>query len=100
MKNPTTFDVSGLVFGFSQTAAETNFKRGIKLLTKAFELCHQLPAQTFSTEQEMLAFLDQQRRLKIDVTEIGVQRPKNNEAQKAHYRGKKKTYKESAGGEK
>jgi len=90
LKNPTTFDVNGLVFGFSQTAAETNFKRGTQVLTRAFELCHQLPKNEFRTNEEITNFLNNQKRLKIDVTEISVQRPKNNESQKEHYSGKKK----------
>jgi hypothetical protein len=93
LKNPTTFDVNGLIFGFSQTAAQTNFRIGCKILRVAFELCHQLPKNEFETETELISFLSKQKRLKIDVTEINVQRPKNNESQKEHYSGKKKTYK-------
>lgn len=90
LKNPTTFDVNGLIFDFSQTAAETNFKKGCTILKKAFELCHQLPKNQFDTEEELISFLSNQKRLKIDVTEINVQRPKNNESQKKLYSGKKK----------
>ena len=90
LKNPTTYDVNGLVFGISQTAAETNFKRGIKILKKALEICHQLPENKFNTEEEMLIFVNKHKRFKIDVTEISVQRPKDKDLQKAHYSGKKK----------
>lgn len=93
LKNPTTFDVNGLIFNFSQTAAETNFKKGCKILKKAFELCHQLPENQFDTEEELITFLSKHKRLKVDVTEINVQRPKKSESQKNLYSGKKKTHK-------
>lgn len=91
LKNPTTFDVNGLVFGISQSGAVANFKRGIRILKRAFEICRQLPENEFITEEEAITFLNKQKRLKIDVTEIAVQRPKNAASQKEHYSGKKKT---------
>lgn len=94
LKNPTTFDVNGLIFGFSQSAAGTNFKRGCKILKVAFELCHQLPVNEFKTDEEVISFLNGQKRLKIDVTEIKVQRPKKSESQKNLYSGKKKVIQE------
>jgi len=90
LKNPTTYDVNGIIFGISQSASEQNFKKGLLILKKAIELAQQLPTQSFSDEQALVAFVNQHKKLKIDVTEIAVQRPKDKVKQKSLYSGKKK----------
>lgn len=90
LKNPTTYDVNGLIFGISQTAAETNFKKGIVILKNALFLTGQLPLREFENEAALIAFINEHKHLKIDVTEISIQRPKNKELQKSHYSGKKR----------
>jgi len=55
LKNPTTYDVNGIIFGISQSASEQNFKKGLLILKKAIELAQQLPTQSFSDEQALVA---------------------------------------------
>lgn len=89
LKNPSTYDVNGLIFGISQSAAVNNFSRGLRILHKALELSGQLPAQEFEDEESLKAYLSRHKVLKIDVTELSIQRPKNPQEQKRHYSGKK-----------
>lgn len=92
IKNPTTYDVNGLIFNISQSASEQNFKKGILILKRAIELADQLPAQSFEDQEQLLDLINQHKKLKLDVTEITVQRPKNKADQKSVYSGKKKTH--------
>lgn len=89
LKNPTTFDVNGLIFDISQTAAEYNFRKGLELLRSALSLCGQLPRQDFQDLSDFESYVREHECLKIDATEIAVQRPRNKEVQKARYSGKK-----------
>lgn len=89
LKNPTTFDVNGLIFGISQSAAEANFKKGVAILEVALGLSKNLPRQAFKDMEDFKKYLKDHKILKIDVTEIAVQRPRNKEKQKARYSGKK-----------
>lgn len=89
LKNPTTFDVNGLIFEISQSAAETNFKRGLHILETALSLCTSLPRQSFKDISDFKTYIKEHKCLKIDVTEITVQRPRNKEKQTARYSGKK-----------
>lgn len=90
IKNPTTYDVNGLIFGISQSASEQNFKKALLILKRALELATQLPMQSFENQDQLINFINQHKKLKLDVTEIEVQRPKNKANQKALYSGKKK----------
>ena len=92
LKNPTTFDVNGLIFDISQSAAETIFKRGLALLEIALSMRTDLPRQNFKDISDFKNYLKEHKILKIDVTEITVQRPRNKEKQKVRYSGKKTTY--------
>lgn len=89
LKNPSTYDVNGLIFGISQSAAVNNFRRGMGILHKALELSGQLPAQEFEDEEALQACLSRHGVLKIDATELSIQRPKDKQKQKNHYSGKK-----------
>lgn len=91
LKNPTTFDVNGLIFGISQTAAEYHFRRGLKVLHRALELSGQMPRQDFKDLCDFQSALAGHECLKIDVTEVLVHRPQNKMLQKARYSGKKST---------
>lgn len=90
IKNPTTYDVNGLIFGISQSASEQNFKKGLLILKRAVELAGQLPVQSFENQEQLVNFVNQHKKLKLDVTEITVQRPKDKVNQKTLYSGKKK----------
>jgi hypothetical protein len=89
LKNPTTFDVNGLIFGISQSAAESNFKRGLAVLELALSITNNLPRQNFKDIADFKNYLKEHKILKIDVTEITVQRPRNKEKQVERYSGKK-----------
>ena len=89
LKNPTTFDVNGLIFDMSQSAAENNYKRGLSLLEIALSLRNNLPRQSFKDISDFKSYLKEHKSLKLDVTEITVQRPRDKEKQKARYSGKK-----------
>ena len=73
LKNPTTFDVNGLIFGISQTAAEYNFRKGLELLRSALSLCGQLPRQKFKGLADFESYAREHDCLKIDATEVAVQ---------------------------
>jgi hypothetical protein len=89
LKNPTTFDVNGLIFGISQSATEYNFRKGLELLRSALSLCGHLPRQDFKDLADFECFVRDHDCLKIDATEVAVQRPRDKAIQKARYSGKK-----------
>ena len=49
-----------------------------------------MPKRSFSSEEELKEFLTDQTTLLIDATEQRIQRPDNEQDQKADYSGKKK----------
>jgi hypothetical protein len=94
LKNPTVYQIRGLIFGLSASTADYNFEKGLALLEKALDA--QLPARQFGCLTAFLDWVQQHSVLTIDVTEVRIQRqgaapPKDNQRQKDSYSGKKST---------
>lgn len=86
-KNPTIHDVRALIFNLSTATADDNFEKGLRILHKATATF--LPAQSFKDLAEFLRYFQAHSYLTIDVTEVYVQRPQDNQRQKDVYSGKK-----------
>jgi hypothetical protein len=89
LKNPTVYDVRGLILGLSSSTAEYNFEKGLALLEKALDA--HMPARRFGCLTTFLDWVQQHPVLTIDVTEVRIQRPKDQQGQKDTYSGKKST---------
>lgn len=89
LKNPTVYEVRGLIFGLSASTADYNFEKGLVLLEKALDA--QMPARQFGCLTAFLDWVQQHPVLTIEVTEVHIQRPKDNQRQKETYSGKKST---------
>jgi hypothetical protein len=87
LKNPTIYDVRGLIFGLSASTADYNFEKGLALLEKALNA--HMPARQFESLTAFLDWVQQHPVLTIDVTEVRIQRPKDQQRQKDTYSGKK-----------
>jgi hypothetical protein len=92
LKTGVTYDVLGFVFGCSQSAAKSCQERFLRILQMALARLGAMPERKFGTVEEFKAYFKDTAVLILDGTEQSIQRPKDNEAQKEHYSGKKKTY--------
>jgi hypothetical protein len=92
IKTGVTFDVLGFVFGCSQSAAKSCQERFLRVLQMALTRLKAMPKREFSTPEEFKTYFKDTAVLLLDGTEQAIQRPKDNELQKEHYSGKKKTY--------
>lgn len=89
-KSGLTYDLLGLTFGLSNSNAYQNQSIIIRVLEVTLENAGCMPKRSFSNEEELKEFLSNETTLLIDATEQRVQRPDNEEDQKADYSGKKK----------
>lgn len=89
LKNAVTFDVLGCTFGMNGSNARKNFVSGLEVLKLALKEANLLPKQEFEDEKDLLDFLQNNKELWIDATEIPIQRPDNEQLQKDLYSGKK-----------
>jgi len=89
-KSGLTYDLLGLTFGLSNSNAYQNQSLIIRVLEVTLENAGCMPKRSFRNEEELKEFLSEETVLLIDATEQSVQRPDNEEAQKADYSGKKK----------
>ena len=89
LKNAATFDVLGCTFGMNGSNARKNFVSGLEVLKLALKEANLLPKQEFEDEKDLLDFLQNNKELWIDATEIPIQRPDNEQLQKDLYSGKK-----------
>ena len=89
LKNPTTLTVNGLIFDIPQSTANYNFKKGLELLELCLTENAYIPAREFADKQSFLKYLSQEPILTIDVTELKVERPREDAAQNELYSGKK-----------
>lgn len=87
LKNPTIYDVRGLIFNLPTATADYNFEKGLAILEKAVE-AHQ-PARSFESLESFLLYVKDHPHLTIDVTEVFIQRPQEKSRQKKTYSGKK-----------
>lgn len=92
LKNGLTYASLGLVFGMDGSNAQRNFEKYLQVLEQTLERQQVLPKRSFSSPEEFRAYFQENRELIVDASEQAVQRPKQEQAQKKAYSGKKKTY--------
>lgn len=90
LKTGLGYDVLGLNFGMSYSAAHKNFKRNLWILHQTLEVHGSLPKRSFANVEEFESYVKEHGVLIIDVSEEGIQRPQSNEVQEKYYSGKKK----------
>jgi hypothetical protein len=89
LKVGLTYDVLGFVSGMDAANAKRNQTVGLQVLEQALRIAHCLPRRTFATAAEFAEYLQHEETLSFDGVEQRIQRPRENEAQKDHYSGKK-----------
>ena len=87
-----TFDVLGDRFALDRSKACTNVHKLMPVLLRALDKAGVLPARQFESVEEMQAAFAGITDLLIDATERPRQRPQDDQAQRAHYSGKKKCH--------
>ena len=90
LKSGLTFDVLGFVFRLDSSNAKRNQTLGLAVLERALRDKGHLPARQFETPEEFWKHFEGQKAIILDGTEQRIQRPSNQENQKAFYSGKKK----------
>jgi len=92
LKCYTTFAVLGFLYECDPSKPCDWVKAYLPLLEKALGKKCALPKRKIRSVHEFLQVFPTTKEIFIDGTERRVQRPKNNDAQKDHYSGKKKTH--------
>ena len=80
----------GIYFGFSDYAASTYLDLLKPILKAALERLANVRTAVFKNQQEFDKAFEGVEEIYIDVTEVPVERPQNNDLQKEKYSGKKK----------
>jgi len=89
LKVGLTYDVLGFVSGMDAANAKRNQTLGLQVLEQALRTAHCLPRRTFANAAEFAEYFQHEETLIFDGIEQRIQRPRENEAQKEHYSGKK-----------
>ena len=87
-----TFDVLGTQFGMARSKANENLHKLVPVLYQALVYLEVMPEREFATPSELLEALAGIDTILIDVTERQHRRPQDEQKQREHYSGKKKTY--------
>ena len=90
IKSGLTYDLLGLVCGMDRANAKRNQVLGLSVLEHALSAAGCLPKREFNSKEEFTEYLKNEKVLIFDGTEQRMQKPCENEVQKAHYSGKKK----------
>lgn len=90
LKSGLTYDLLGFVFKLDVSNAKRNQALGLEVLKKALGDARLLPKRSFASPEEFSAYFTQHKSVILDGTEQRMQRPGDNEEQKAFYSGKKK----------
>lgn len=90
LKTYLSLEVLGINFGLSRSEAERVLKRDLNLLQRTLRRNQDLPLTSHDDLEDLQAALAGQGELFVDATERPRTRPKDSEAQKAAYSGKKK----------
>ncbi len=90
LKAAPTYENLGSYFGISQASA-CNYVNLLKpLLHESLEELRVLPKQEIKTIEDLEAIVSKGTDIVIDVSEIRIERPDNEDIQKKNYSGKKK----------
>ena len=89
LKVGLTYDVLGFVSGMDAANAKRNQTLGLQVLEACLRAADYLPKRTFTNAAEFAEYFRHEETLIFDGIEQRIQRPRDNEAQKDHYSGKK-----------
>jgi hypothetical protein len=89
LKSGVSFDILSFNFGMSVSATHKNFKRYLSVLKDSLEEAGHLPKSKFSSLEAFQKYMHDKGEVMIDVSELAVERPQDNQAQQEHYSGKK-----------
>lgn len=89
-KSGLTYDLLGLSFGLSSSNVYQNQSLVLRVLETTLAKNGHMPKRMFHSEDEFKEYLQNEPSILIDVTEHRIQRPENQDEQKAGYSGKKK----------
>lgn len=89
LKAGLTYDVLAFVSGMDGANAKRNQTLGLQVLEACLRTADCLPKRTFANAAEFAAYCQHEETLIFDGIEQRIQRPKETEAQKDHYSGKK-----------
>ncbi len=92
-----TFDVLSTQFDMSRSKANENLYRLCPVLYEALVDLNVMPHREFETPEDLMNALNGVDTILIDVTERNYRRPEDDAAQREHYSGKKKTYRQEYG---
>ena len=90
LKSGLTYDALGFVYQMDGSNAKRNQALGLQVLKRTLHDANLLPARVFWEPEELYAHFKSDGIVLLDGTEQRIQRPKDNEEQKAWYSGKKK----------
>ena len=89
LKSGLTYDILGFVFKLDVSNAKRNQVLGLEVLKRALGDAGLLPKREFASPEEFGAYFNGHKSIILDGTEQRMQRPSDNEDQKAFYSGKK-----------
>ncbi|MBI3335181.1 MAG: transposase, partial [Candidatus Portnoybacteria bacterium] len=87
-----TYDLASFLYGFDRGNAQRRQEQLAEVLEKALGKKMALPARRLRKIEDFFAMFPEAREVFVDGTERPVQRPKDKEAQKDKYSGKKKRH--------
>ena len=90
LKSALTYDLLGVVCGMDGSNAKRNQELGLTVLKEALAAAGYAPKRAFKSAAEFAAYLKKEKTLLLDGTEQRIQRPGDDEEQKACYSGKKR----------
>jgi hypothetical protein len=89
LKTGLTYDVLGFVFGMDGSNAKRNQDVAVRVLRAALLELDVMPKRDFKDVEEFEEYFKAHKVLILDGTEQRIQRPENQQVQKACYSGKK-----------
>jgi hypothetical protein len=99
LKVGLTYDALGFVSGMDAANAKRNQVLGLQVLEACLRTADYLPKRSFANAAEFAEYLQHEETLIFDGIEQQIQRPGDNETQKAHYSGKKVPHSQSSDAE-
>jgi hypothetical protein len=91
LKASPNYENLGLYFGISQSSAHIYIELLKPILKLSLKELKCLPISEIKMQKELEKLLENEEDIVIDVSEIRIERPDNDELQKDNYSGKKKT---------
>lgn len=87
-----TFDVLGTQFNMARSKANENLYKLVPVLYQTLVNLEVMPHREFASPDDLLQALADIDTILIDVTERAYRRPQDDQVQREHYSGKKKTH--------